>query len=175
MVLQYIQEMDFLEHEIMDEASKAVAKATHGVGQDSDITADPRASEVSGTFVAYMDDNTQTQPPPPQKSNLTTSAKALDRWFAERKSNQGAPRLLEIPNEALITNAGPINLTGNITLVKEDGSITYANHISLCRCGGSRCRTADCVVATSGLATPRPRSRGALSSGRVDSSVRPMS
>ncbi len=122
----------------MDEASKAVAKATHGTGQDSLNTEDPRASEVSGTFVAYMDDSAQTQPPPPVNTNLTTSAKALDRWFAERKSNQGAPRLLEIPNEALVTSAGPINLTGNITLVKEDGSISYANHLSLCRCGGSR-------------------------------------
>jgi CDGSH-type Zn-finger protein len=121
----------------MDDASKAVVKATHGIGQDSQNTADPQASEASGTFVAYMDDSGQSKLDS-QRENLTTSAKALDRWFAGRKTSQGAPRLLEIPNEALITSAGPINLTGNITLVNEDGSITYANHLSLCRCGGSK-------------------------------------
>ena len=76
--------------------------------------------------------------PAATQENLNTSAKALDRWFAERQKHQGPPRLLEIPNEALITSAGPINLTGNITLVREDGSVTYANHISLCRCGASK-------------------------------------
>jgi len=115
----------------MEDAFKALAKARLGIGQDPSNTANSDA-ESSGTFVAYMEDSARP------RESLTTSAKALDRWFAERQKQHGPPRLLEIPNEALITSAGPINLTGNITLVQEDGSITYANHISLCRCGASR-------------------------------------
>jgi CDGSH-type Zn-finger protein len=72
-----------------------------------------------------------------REEKLTTSAKALDRWFKERQKNQGAPRLLEVPNEALVTNGGPLQITGNITLVREDGTVQYANHLTLCRCGGS--------------------------------------
>ena len=115
----------------MEDAFKALAKARLGIGQDPSNTTN-REAESSGTFVAYMEDSARP------RENLTTSAKALDRWFAERQKQAGPQRLLEIPNEALITNAGPINLTGNITLVHEDGSITYANQISLCRCGASR-------------------------------------
>jgi hypothetical protein len=126
----------------MEDTSKAVAKPR--LDDDSGNLGSPEQSsesEASSTFVAYMDDSARSQPAPTQE-NLTTSAKALDRWFAERQKHQGPPRLLEIPNEALITSAGPINLTGNITLVKEDGSITYANHISLCRCGASKSKPA---------------------------------
>ncbi|HMB59206.1 MAG TPA: CDGSH iron-sulfur domain-containing protein, partial [Xanthomonadales bacterium] len=93
--------------------------------------------DSSSSFVAYMDDGVAA-PPPAKRENLTNSAKALDRWFAERQKQQGPPRLLEIPNEALVTSAGPINITGNLTLVMEDGSVSYANHISLCRCGASK-------------------------------------
>jgi len=121
----------------MDDASKAVAKATADIEQNSPAGETVSSnSEASGTFVAYMDDSAQS-PQFPKKNNLTTSAKALDRWFAERQKHHGSPRLLEIPNEALISSAGPINLTGNITLVNEDGSVSYANHLSLCRCGAS--------------------------------------
>lgn len=121
----------------MDDASKAVAKATPDIEQNSPAGGvDSSRSEASGTFVAYMDDSARS-PELPRKNNLTTSAKALDRWFAERQKLHGPPRLLEIPNEALISSAGPINLTGNITLVREDGSVSYANHLSLCRCGAS--------------------------------------
>jgi CDGSH-type Zn-finger protein len=122
----------------MEDTSKAVAKPR--LDDDSGNLGGPvqsGESEASSTFVAYMDDSTRPQTAP-KPENLTTSAKALDRWFAERQKHQGPPRLLEIPNEALITSAGPINLTGNITLVREDGSVTYANHISLCRCGASK-------------------------------------
>jgi len=122
----------------MDDTSKATAKAARDIDQDSLARKiNPAGHGASGTFVAYMDDSSQPHTPAKQE-NLTTSAKALDRWFAERQKLHGPPRLLEIPNEALISSAGPINLTGNITLVREDGSIQYANHLSLCRCGGSK-------------------------------------
>lgn len=122
----------------MEDHSKAVAKATRGLGQDQESTGkDSARKEASSTFVAYMDDSAKA-PEPAAADNLTTSAKALDRWFRERQKHHGQPRLLEIPNEALVTSAGPLNLTGNITLVHEDGSITYANHLNLCRCGASK-------------------------------------
>jgi CDGSH-type Zn-finger protein len=118
----------------MDDTAKATAKATRQLDQDSSATGvdAKKTGASSSTFVAYMQDSAQ-----PQAVSLTTSAKALDRWFAERQKYHVPPRLLEIPNEALISRAGPINLTGNIALIKEDGSVTYANHLSLCRCGAS--------------------------------------
>lgn len=122
----------------MEDKSKAVAKSDSpsSLNNDTSKRADP-GNEVSSTFVAYMDDSAKpAEPAAPER--LSTSAKALDRWFRERLKQQGQPRLLEIPNEALVTSAGPLNLTGNITLVNEDGSITYANHVNLCRCGASK-------------------------------------
>jgi len=118
----------------MDDTTKRAASATARIDHDPETT-----SQKSGaTFVAYMDDSTeQGRSTSAGQKDLTTSAKALDRWFKERQKNLSAPRLLEIPNEALVTNAGPLQITGNITLVTEDGSVQYANHISLCRCGHS--------------------------------------
>ncbi len=126
---------DFPGGKIMDDATKTAAVAAIRVNEDSE------SSSVKSTdaFVAYMDDSTakveskgeQTQ------ERLTTSAKALDRWFKDRQKTNGAPRLLEVPNETLVTNAGPLQITGNITMVHEDGSVQYANHLSLCRCGHS--------------------------------------
>lgn len=118
----------------MDDTTKRTASAAARIEQDPQTT-----SQKSGAaFVAYMDDSTDhIESTPAGQKDLTTSAKALDRWFKERQKNLGAPRLLEIPNEALVTNAGPLQITGNITLVTEEGSVQYANHISLCRCGHS--------------------------------------
>lgn len=121
------------------EDSKAIAKNPKGPEQDPQSPGKASAREEgTSTFVAYMDDSPRESSRDGPPNNLTTSAKALDRWFRERQKPQGQPRLLEIPNEALITGAGPLNITGNITLVNEDGSVTYANHLNLCRCGASR-------------------------------------
>ena len=118
----------------MDDTTKYAASAAKRVEQDSETT-----NQKSGeAFVAYMDDSTARRGSSVAgKENLTTSAKALDRWFKERQKNHGTPRLLEIPNESLITNAGPLQLTGNLTLVHDDGTVQYANHLTLCRCGHS--------------------------------------
>ena len=118
----------------MDDTTKYAASAATRIEQDSEST-----SQKSGdAFVAYMDDSTdQRGSSVAGKENLTTSAKALDRWFKERQKNHGAPRLLEVPNESLVTNAGPLQLTGNLTLVHDDGTVQYANHLTLCRCGHS--------------------------------------
>lgn len=121
----------------MEDTSKGAAKALRRSGQDPAFNSDQSDSEVSSTFVAYMDDSLARRDARGAEV-VPTSAKALDRWFRERQKHQGPPRLLEIPNEALINAAGPIHLTGNITLVHEDGSISYANHVELCRCGASK-------------------------------------
>ena len=122
----------------MEDTSKATARAIpQDVNSPSTTGKRDQSPEVSSTFVAFMDDSTRPAETPTSE-NLTTSAKALDRWFRERQKQNGQPRLLEIPNEALVTSAGPLQITGNLTLVEEDGSITYANHLNLCRCGASK-------------------------------------
>jgi CDGSH-type Zn-finger protein len=119
----------------MDDTTKYAASAAKRIEQDPEST-----SQKSGdAFVAYMDNSTEQRGSSiTGKENLTTSAKALDRWFKERQKNHGAPRLLEVPNESLVTNAGPLQLTGNLTLVHDDGTVQYANHLTLCRCGHSK-------------------------------------
>jgi len=122
----------------MDDTSKTAAKVVPEDPPESPTHSKIRhGSEVTSTFVAFMDDSAR-----PSDSNsgdqLSTTAKALDRWFKERQKQNAQPRLLEIPNEALVTSAGPLRITGNLTIVSEDGSVTYANHIDLCRCGKSR-------------------------------------
>jgi CDGSH-type Zn-finger protein len=125
-----------LETTVMDDASKLAAAATSRPNQEPVTT----RRDSSESFVAYMNDPAVKAGTSgiAQKENLTTSAKALDRWFRERQKSQGAPRLLDVPNEALVTNGGPLQITGNITLVKEDGTVQYANHLTLCRCGSSQ-------------------------------------
>ena len=121
---------------MMENSRKSTAAAAASVGQDPEKT----EVESEDAFIAYMDNSTEgsESQAEQQHENLTTSAKALDRWFMERQKNQGKPRLLEVPNEVLVSNGGPLQITGNITLVHEDGRIQYANHLSLCRCGHSR-------------------------------------
>jgi len=119
----------------MDDTTKRAASAAKRIDQGPETT----SADSGEAFVAYMDDSIDQggASVAGKEENLTTSAKALDRWFKERQKNHGAPRLLEVPNEALVTNGGPLQLTGNITLVHEDGTVQYANHLSLCRCGFS--------------------------------------
>jgi len=118
----------------VDDTTKQAASAAARIKKDPKST-----SQKSGaTFVAYMNDPVEkTDTSPAEQRSPSTSAKALDRWFTDRQKSQGAPRLLDVPNEALVTNAGPLQLTGNITLVLEDGTVQYANHVTLCRCGAS--------------------------------------
>lgn len=122
----------------MDDTSKSAAKVVTEDLPESPIHSKiPHGSEVSSTFVAFMDDSAKTAESSPAE-RVSTTSKALDRWFKERQKQNAQPRLLEIPNEALITTAGPLRITGNLTIVGEDGAITYANHVDLCRCGKSK-------------------------------------
>jgi CDGSH-type Zn-finger protein len=118
----------------VDDTTKQAASAAARIKQDPKST-----KQKSGeAFVAYMNDPAEkVDSSAADQKNRSTTAKALDRWFSDRQKSQSAPRLLEVPNEALVTNAGPLQLTGNITLVHEDGTVQYANHVTLCRCGAS--------------------------------------
>jgi CDGSH-type Zn-finger protein len=120
---------------IKDDAAKLAAAAALKVRQEPE-----KSSEESGDpFVAYIDDSTEGSESKgaQQKENLTSSDRA-HQWFTERQKNRGAPRLLEVPNEVLVSDGGPLQITGNIRLVHEDGKVQYSNHLRLCRCGHSR-------------------------------------
>ena len=120
---------------IKDDATKLGASAALKARQEAEKT-----SEESGdAFVAYMYDSTgePESQGAQQQENLTTPVRA-HRWFKKRSKNRGAPRLLNVPNEVLVSTAGPLQITGNITLIHEDGRAQYANQLSLCRCGHSR-------------------------------------
>ena len=121
----------------MDDASKLAAAAASPAKPDRETTRNKR----SESFVAYMDDSaghaesgTGRQGNSPGDNKAT----ALDSWFSKRPKGHHAPRLLDVPNEALISNGGPLQITGNITLVNEDGTVSHANHLTLCRCGYSQ-------------------------------------
>jgi CDGSH-type Zn-finger protein len=133
----------------MDDRAKGAAKAHYGISKDSASNLDSDKPESRGTFIAYMDSHsgtaethvpTESLAPPiahGQAKSQSTSAKALNRWFADRQKQLSAPRLLDIRNEAMILSGGPINLTGNLIMVDEEGNTTYANNLTLCRCGSS--------------------------------------
>ncbi len=79
----------------MDDTTKSAASTAKRIEHDPETT-----RQKSGeSFVAFMDDPAEQRGEPvAEKENLTTSAKALDRWFRERQKNHGAPRLLDVPS-----------------------------------------------------------------------------
>ena len=110
----------------MDDATKAYAKPLSWPDPD-DNTSSP---DLDGFPVPGST-------PEKQKS---TDEKALDRWFLEQRGKKRVPKRLDIPNELLVTIGGPLKMTGNITMINEDGSLTHSNSLSLCRCGASNNR-----------------------------------
>lgn len=111
----------------MDDANKAYAK--------------PLSWSDSGHYSSdsYIspDLDRSTVPEPAAKKPESTGEKALDRWFRKQRPIERAPKRLNITNELLVTAGGPLKMTGNITLIHEDGSVTHSNSLSLCRCGAS--------------------------------------
>ena len=79
-----------------------------------------------------------TVPEAEAEKPVSTDEKAIDRWFLEQRGSKRVPKRLEIANELLVTSGGPLKMTGNITLIHEDGSVTHANNLNLCRCGSSK-------------------------------------
>ena len=117
----------------MKDATKALAKLLYGTEPDSDPT--EAGYDVDGVTIAPdQDGENHTAPAAPKES---TKEKAIDRWFREQRGTKRVPKRLEIPNEALVTGGGPLKITGNISLIEEDGTITHATNLSLCRCGAS--------------------------------------
>lgn len=79
--------------------------------------------------------NTATENAPEPK--LPAGEKTHERWFTEQRGNKRIPKRLEIPNEVQVIPGGPLKIKGNLTLVEEDGTITHAHELTLCRCGSS--------------------------------------
>jgi CDGSH-type Zn-finger protein len=121
--------MDFLETVVMDDASKAYAKPLSW--------SDPDQYDFNPESSPNLD---SPSVPEPAKAPGSTDGKALDRWFLEQRGNKRVPKRLDIANELLVTAGGPLKMTGNITLIDEDGSVRHSNSLSLCRCGASKSR-----------------------------------
>ena len=112
----------------MDDATKAFAKKLSWsepdlYSPDPEINPDLDGSTVPETGVEKPE---------------STDEKALDRWFHEQRGSKRVPKRLDVANELLVTTGGPLKMTGNITLIDEDGRVTHANNLSLCRCGASK-------------------------------------
>lgn len=69
--------------------------------------------------------------------HLPKSERALNKWLSERRE-QGRQGLVNILNETLVTQFGPLKVKGNITLIHEDGTTELSNQLMLCRCGHSK-------------------------------------
>ena len=112
----------------MDDSNKAFAKNLSW--SDSDLHAP--YPEINPNLDGF------TEPEAKGKKPESTDDKALDRWFHEQRGNKRVPKRLEVANEVLVTTGGPLKMTGNITLIDEDGSVTHSNSLNLCRCGASK-------------------------------------
>lgn len=69
--------------------------------------------------------------------HLPKSERALNKWLVERRE-KGRRGLVNILNETLVTQFGPLKIKGNITLIHEDGTTELSNQLMLCRCGHSK-------------------------------------
>jgi CDGSH-type Zn-finger protein len=119
--------MDFLETEVMDDANTAYARPLSWSDPDHSLKPDSSPNPDSPSV-----------PKPQVKKPESTNEKALDRWFVEQRGNKRVPKRLDVANELLVTSGGPLKMTGNITLINEDGDVTHSNNLSLCRCGASK-------------------------------------
>jgi len=112
----------------MEHAAKARAEL-NSLSDPDELLDNPESSpNPDGVLVP---DTAATQPE-------STDEKALDRWFLEQRGNKRVPKRLDVANELLVTSGGPLKMTGNITLINEDGGVTHANSLNLCRCGASK-------------------------------------
>lgn len=109
----------------MDDANKAYARPLDWSDPDR-VPGEPESSPNLDTPVT------------PEVKKESTDEKAIDRWFLEQRGSKRVPKRLQIANELLVTSGGPLKLTGNITLIHEDGSLSHSNNLSLCRCGASK-------------------------------------
>lgn len=108
----------------MDDATKTWPYLRPGVGRNADPAPkeDPRAPAQDF----------------PRTDSQSPGEKQHDRWFLEERGGKKVPKRLQIPNEVLVMSGGPLKMTGNLTLIDEDGTVTHANHLDFCRCGASQ-------------------------------------
>jgi CDGSH-type Zn-finger protein len=90
--------------------------------------------DVLSDFAPEREGLSAPQIPEPE---IPTDEKAHERWFVEQRGSRKVPKRLDIPNEVHVGPGGPLKITGNLALVEEDGTVTHANHLTLCRCGAS--------------------------------------
>ena len=112
----------------MDDSSKAYAKNLNW--------SDPDQFDYEPQSNPNLD--SPSVPEPLAEKPDSTDEKALDRWFLEQRGDKRVPKRLDVANELLVTSGGPLKMTGNITLINEDGGVTHSNSLSLCRCGASK-------------------------------------
>lgn len=115
----------------MGDATNTSVKNLFGVHPGGNL----QAAESRGAGAPQGDSAT---PDFTRNDTTPTDQKALDHWFLEQRGGQRVPKRLEVPNEALVTSGGPLKITGNLTLISEDGHVMHANHLTLCRCGASQ-------------------------------------
>ena len=79
----------------MDDSTRNAAAAAKRVKEDPESA----STETSESFVAFMNEPAEKGGTATggQEKDLTTSAKALDRWFKERQKNHGAPACWKCP------------------------------------------------------------------------------
>jgi CDGSH-type Zn-finger protein len=116
----------------MEDATKATAIDLFDSGPDMDSGVVGPAGQDS-----LEGDSCSAENHPDDAGGVPVVEKTLDRWFTEQRGSKRVPKRLDVPNEALVTSAGPLKITGNITLIDEDGEVSHANHLTLCRCGAS--------------------------------------
>jgi len=112
----------------MDDASKAFAKPL--------MWSDSGQYEFNPEPSPNLDAPVKPGSAPQQPESI--DEKALERWFLEQRGNRRIPKRLDVANELLVSSGGPLKMTGNITLIDEDGEVTHANNLMLCRCGASK-------------------------------------
>ena len=112
----------------MEDASKAYAKPLDWSHSDQQ----PLKPDSN------LNPDTNAVPEPAAKTHESTDEKAIDRWFLEQRGNKRVPKRLDVANELHVTTGGPLKMTGNITIISEDGTLSHSNSLSLCRCGASK-------------------------------------
>lgn len=112
----------------MDDASTAHAKQLWWSDQDQQAF-NPESSPNL---------DSPSAPESEAKNPETIDEKTLDRWFLEQRGSKRTPKRLDVANELLVTHGGPLKMTGNITLIDENGDVTHSNSLNLCRCGAAK-------------------------------------
>lgn len=117
----------------MEDAYKLLRPEPDGRTSDGD-------SHDTSTFNETVHKPAQESVHGPRKRSglhLPKSERALNKWLSERRE-KGRQGLVNILNETLVTQFGPLKIKGNITLIHEDGTTELSNQLMLCRCGHSK-------------------------------------